>query len=42
MLSIACCFVRNGGNFSKYNSRVKDFFWGAGEDSYALLCFCFY
>ena len=40
MLSIACCFVRNGGNFSCRDSRVKDFSWEAGEDSYALLAFC--
>ena len=37
MLSIACCFVRNGGNFSHRDSRVKDFFREAGEDSYACL-----
>ena len=40
MLSIACCFVRNGGNFSCRDSRVKDFS-EAGEDSYALLCLLF-
>ena len=42
MLSIACCFVRNGGNFSHRDSRVKDFFREAGEDSYACFaCFAY-
>ena len=41
MLSIACCFVRNGGNFSFRDSRVKDFFQEGGEMSMLCFAFCF-
>ena len=37
MLSISCCFVRNGGNFSQSDPRAKIFLWVAGEGLYALL-----